>query len=409
VSDKSALRAGWARFVVPPLVVARTITSDIGVYGFSQATQPAPTILGIPGAHLNNPFPNLLLPPGNSLGRYTQLGDSVAWDTPDFRTGVNDRLNVSFQYALPGRFIAETTYFVNRGYDHPYNKRLNMMDPQLLYTHKSLVEQPVPNPFYQYGTPESFPGPLRNYPYLPATYLLKPYPQYVDLTQRNTQGIDNRYHALQLSLRKDFSQGYQLLWNYNYGRQNTGVFFNDLDEYANLFTMMPGTDGRHRMNFAGTFDLPFGKGRRYATNASTLVDAFIGGWTASPLYTYSSGQFLRFNPALVTGDPHIENPSRELYFDPTVFKMLPPYTPRTNPWQYEGIIGSTNWNIDLSVGKYFQITERLKAEFRFEAYNLTNSFVPGLPDMTVGSPLFGKSTTQANLGRQMQYTLRLHF
>jgi hypothetical protein len=51
----------------------------------------------------------------------------------------------------------------------------------------------------------------------------------------------------------------------------------------------------------------------------------------------------------------------------------------------------------------------LKAEFRFESYNLTNSFVPGLPNMTVGSPQFGKSTTQANLGRQMQYTLRLHF
>lgn len=71
--------------------------------------------------------------------------------------------------------------------------------------------------------------------------------------------------------------------------------------------------------------------------------------------------------------------------------------------------GSRNWTIDLSVSKFFQATERVKAEFRFEAYNLTNSFVPGLPNMMVGNPLFGRSTTQANLGRQLQYTLRLHF
>jgi hypothetical protein len=163
------------------------------------------------------------------------------------------------------------------------------------------------------------------------------------------------------------------------------------------------------MNFAGTFDLPFGKGRRFAAAGPKALDMVIGGWSASPMYTISSGEFLRFGPAVVTGDPSIENPSRDMYFDTSKFYLLPPYTPRMNPWQYDGVKGSRNWTIDLSVAKFFPVTERVRMEFRFEAYNLTNSFVPGLPNMTVGSPLFGKSTTQANLGRQMQYTLRLHF
>jgi hypothetical protein len=124
---------------------------------------------------------------------------------------------------------------------------------------------------------------------------------------------------------------------------------------------------------------------------------------------YGSGEYLRFGPMLATGDPAIENPTRNKYFDTSKFSLLPSYTSRTNPWQYDGVKGSPNWGIDLSVAKYFKITDSLKAEFRFESYNLTNSFVPGLPNMTVGSPQFGKSTTQANLGRQMQYTLRLHF
>jgi hypothetical protein len=409
INDKTVLRAGWARFVVPPLVVSKTITEDTGRYGFSQRTLAAPETLGIPGARLSNPFPSILLPVGSQYGRYTQLGDSVTWDNPNFRTGVNDRINISLQRSLFSGLVAEVTYFLGIGRNLPYEKNFNLMDPQLLYTYKSMAEQPVPNPFFQYGAKEKFPGLLREFPFVPATYQLRPYPQYLDLIQRNTPGIDDRYHSLQLRVRKQFSQGYQLMWNYAYARQSTEVFFNDLDRYADQFTMMPSKEPRHRMTFAGTFDLPFGQGRRFASGVPHILDYIIGGWSASPIIMYGSGEYLRFGPMLATGDPAIENPTRNKYFDTSKFSLLPSYTSRTNPWQYDGVKGSPNWGIDLSVAKYFKITDSLKAEFRFESYNLTNSFVPGLPNMTVGSPQFGKSTTQANLGRQMQYTLRLHF
>lgn len=408
LNDKTALRAGWARFVIPPLVVSRTISTDPGIYGFSQATSPAPAIEGVPGARLSNPFPSLLLPVGKAYGRYTQLGDSVVWDSPEFRTGVNDRINVSLQRFLGRGFVAEATYFANIGRGLPYEKNFNMMDPQLLYTHKSAAEQPAPNPFFMYPK-EKFPGPLRDYPYVPATYQLTPYPQYLDLIQRNTPGRDDRYHSMQLSLQKQFSDGYQLLWNYNYARQRTDAFFNDLDQYADRFSMIPSNMPRHRMNFAGTFDLPFGKGRRVGAGVPKIVDLVIGGWSASPVYTITSGEFLRFGAMAANGDPSIGNPTRDRYFDTSKFAVQPAYTPRTNPWQYDGVKGSRNWNLDLSVAKFFRITERVRTELRFEAYNLTNSFVPGLPNMMVGNPQFGRSTTQANLGRQMQYTLRLHY
>ena len=50
-------------------------------------------------------------------------------------------------------------------------------------------------------------------------------------------------------------------------------------------------------------------------------------------------------------------------------------------------------------------------EFKFEAYNTTNTFAPGLPNTNVLSSLFGRSTSQdqENRGREMQYSLRLHF
>ena len=65
--------------------------------------------------------------------------------------------------------------------------------------------------------------------------------------------------------------------------------------------------------------------------------------------------------------------------------------------------------MDGTVSKTFPIRERYKLEFRFEAYNLTNSLMWANPNMTSGNALFGRSTAAGddNRGREMQYTLRL--
>ena len=69
------------------------------------------------------------------------------------------------------------------------------------------------------------------------------------------------------------------------------------------------------------------------------------------------------------------------------------------------------WDVDGTLSKTFPIKEKYRLEFRFEAYNLTNSLMWANPNMTVGNSLFGRSTAQAttNRGREMQYTLRFMF
>ncbi len=112
----------------------------------------------------------------------------------------------------------------------------------------------------------------------------------------------------------------------------------------------------------------------------------------------------------VSGNPAIDNPTRSRYFDTSVFSPPTPYTPRTNPWQYPGVTGPRYGNLDATLSKFFPLKgERLRLEFKMEAYNLSNSFMASDPNMSVYSSLFGRSTGQANLGRQLQYTLRLHF
>lgn len=420
ITDKTAFRAGFARYVIPSLSSLNfTTLSRIPMPYFSSQTNAAPVLEGVPQARLSDPFPSsnpLILPVGKSLGRYTNLGDTADWVTPDLRTGVNDRINFTLQRELPRQIHGEVTYFMNLGHDLPYGRRPNIMDPQLSYTNKAELDRRIPNPFFEYLTPDKFPGALRNQRTVTVGSLLVPYPQYGSLRENNVAARLNRYYALQARLQKAFSGGYTLLWAYNYNHEWNSEFFNIDDEFLGRFTMLPSDNQRHRMSVAGTYDFPFGKGRKYVSNMHPVVNGILGGWSTSGLLLFRSGQYLRFGQMITDGsNPAIGNRTRDHWFDTSKFQKAEPFTKRTNPWQYPGLTGPKYWNLDATISKFFPIRERFRLEFKFEAYNLPNVFVPSMPITNVLSPSFGRAGVlgtgqeQENRGREMQYSLRLHF
>ena len=91
-----------------------------------------------------------------------------------------------------------------------------------------------------------------------------------------------------------------------------------------------------------------------------------------------------------------------------------------------GIYGPGYWQIDTSLSRTFQVREGQKLEFRAEAFNLTNSFIPGQPTtngtgttVNLNSNTFGQITTSQNStgatsatpssARVMQFALRYVF
>ncbi|MBM3812113.1 MAG: carboxypeptidase regulatory-like domain-containing protein [Acidimicrobiia bacterium] len=414
LSDRMSLRAGFARYVIPPVLTSDVLgAADSRYAGFGAITTVAPSLQGVPQARLNDPFPansNPLIPPvAKGLAIYTRLGSQADWNQRDLRTGVNDRINVSFQRQLPHLIHADITYFANVGSDLPFNQRMNLVDPNLIYTHKALLDQAVPNPFFGYLTPERFPGQLRNIRTVTRGSLLSPHPHYLALTQFNTAGVSNRYHALQMKLQRNFNSGLMFLVSYNFNRERSSTFFNDIDEFAQLFTYIQSNNPRHRIASAAVYEVPFGKGRRFAADMHPVANAVLGGWSMSGLLFYNSGAYLRFPTQIGPQETPTIYRDRAQWFDLTGFNRQPAYTPRSNPWQYPNLTGPRNWNMDTTLSKFFDLTERVRFELRLEAYNLTNSFVPNDPSTAFTAATFGRTTNQINRGREFQYTARFHF
>ena len=421
VTDKSAVRIGYARFASTLLAVIGP-NWNIPQYGYSATSTVLPFLQGVPQATFSNPFPSnnsLVLPEGDSLGGYTNIGTAAAsWFNQSVKTPTNDRLNFTYQFMLPGDFRMDVTYFVNFGHNiqPPSNgggsfesRNLNEANPQLSYTYGSALAEQVPNPFYNYGTPQTFPGPLRDEPQVSVGSLLEPYPQYGSLTQMFNSGFSEHYQALQIRAERAFSRGFTLMTAYNFNHEDSQIFFNDPDTFADHPTMHPDGAPHHRLNVAFAYKLPVGGGQRFLPNLPKVVNGILGGWTTSHNFMWHSGDFLQFGQMIANGDPILSQPSLTKWFNTSDFQAPLPYTPRTNPIQYAGLTGPRWWELDSTISKNFKLTERFMLEFRFEAYNLFNNFVPGDPDTNVYDSTFGMSTSQANTGRELQYSLRLHF
>jgi hypothetical protein len=65
--------------------------------------------------------------------------------------------------------------------------------------------------------------------------------------------------------------------------------------------------------------------------------------------------------------------------------------------------------MNASIFKQFHLTETRYGEFRWEAYNVTNTPIFGVPGTTVGASNFGVISSQANSPRSMRMVLKFYF
>ena len=81
----------------------------------------------------------------------------------------------------------------------------------------------------------------------------------------------------------------------------------------------------------------------------------------------------RIGPLIASGDPRVDNPGPDRWFNTGVFSRLPAYTRRANPVTYSGLTGPGYFNLDISLMKSFRVNERFSGELRLENIRVAGS------------------------------------
>lgn len=253
-----------------------------------------------------------------------------------------------------------------------------------------------------------------------------------------TQGIDcycpmgnSRYDSLQATIEKRYSFGYTLHGNYTYQKAQA----DSGDSYTILYNRPLGYGEKdfiphHQIVAAQTFEIPFGKGRKYGAGMNALFNLLIGGWNVDGVTTFYSGRPFTPNigsfpagalrpdvgpsgrPDKGSGDPYASNQNRDHWI---VGGLGGPFlVPANNQFGNYGLNtlrGPIFINQDLAIAKRFRVSERANFSFRAEGSNAFNHTNLGDPNNDVTSSDVGRITGLApNYEmRRLQFVLRLDF
>jgi len=184
-------------------------------------------------------------------------------------------------------------------------------------------------------------------------------------------------------------------------------------------------DARQRFVASYIWQLPVGQGMRFLDRGG-VVNTILGGWELSGITSYQSG----FPFTVESGSDYSNTGSSNArpdrtctgngqhtinnWFDKSCFTTsalsaaLDAGTPRFGNAGRNILTGPAFHNWDLALLKHFQVTERVKLEFRAETYNTFNFVAFGAPNSVVGNPNEGK-LGGAGQPRDIQFGLKLSF
>ena len=291
--------------------------------------------------------------------------------------------------------------------------------------------------------------------YYPTT--IKANPAFANTTSWVSQGA-SVYHGLEIDLRRSFVNGLQFRSNYTFSKNldngsawNTSVSANtpafvSVPQNSSLDYGPAATDVRHLFAVNGSYDLPFGKGKRVLYEASPVTNLLVSGITISSIANLQTGfpftPQLGYNP---TGSGDSRNPVRpdvnpnfhgaiythgttaeraNQFFNPAAFQA--PTYGTTGKLGRDTLTGPGYADWDLSLSKTTAITERVRTQFRAEFFNILNHTNLQTPNATilasgptqgtaanrnalaVSSPTAGVVTGAAT-SRQIQLGLKLLF
>jgi hypothetical protein len=434
LNEKTVVRGGYGVFFAPQFAIG----SPLATVGYNATTSYIASTNGdlTSLGSLSNPFPaGISQPVAKSLGTSTGIGQTFNLVDPTAKSPYVEQYSLDIQRQLPWAMALEVG-FVGSKSSHltlgSPNININALNPALLSEGSALIAS-VANPFYGNGG-VGVVGTAK----VQASQLLLPYPTFSNINYQFDDNDKAKYYSLIVKGQKRFSNGLTFLsaftWSRNWDESSAGAGntlnsgavapqnpYNMAAEYA-----FANVDSPLRWTTSFSYDLPFGKGKKFVSSSNLILSNVVGGWSLNATSIFQTGFPLQISQAKnynssfgygsqrpnASGISPVTSGSLESrlndYINPAAFTTAPEYTfgnlGRTIPMRGPG---QANW--DMSIFKTFTIKERIKSQFRFEALNAMNTPLFYAPNVSFGSSTFGQITQQANFSRELELALRFAF
>ena len=434
-----APRIGFAWMLTPKTVVR----SGFGIVFIDQSgittpftTPQFPFIQNVQQKTQDNLRPAFVLSQGPSVAPIpltpdAGLGQSVYTADRLAGSGYVQQWNLAVQHALTNNLSAEIAYvgshIIHVGIP---DSNLNQLTADQLDQGASLLQK-VPNPYYgQIPTSSSLGGKT-----VTRAQLLKPYPRFLNIaTYRHNSGQTD-YNALEAKVEQRLAHGIYLLFSYTHSKlidDASSVFSTTVLSSPNSSSLVAADTYRPWLerdssngdmpnvtSFSGIYDLPAGRGHRFASRG--ITDTLLGGWQLDAIMSLQSGMpvtvtqetnnnsFAGFSlqrPNLVgkpSLSPDLRTPAH--FFNTSAFGSAPQFTigsASRNP-----VRGPADRDLDLALIKHTTLFHETGMEFRAELFNVTNTPAFAQPNGSFGSAAFGSITSTTTDPRVMQLAIRL--
>jgi hypothetical protein len=429
LTDKLVMRGGYGIFYPQ--------TGGGGRDGFSTTTTWLPTVGGDglnpnPNGLLRNPYPNgLNQPVGSSQGLATLVGETVNAFSRQHPLGYVQNYSFDFQYEAAKGMVIEIGYTGSQGRKLLFGtgQQANQLAPQFLALGTDL-DANVANPFRGVISTGALSGAT-----VPRHRLLRPYPQFLGVNLSvDTPGASSSFNALVARYHWQISGSLNLLTTYQWSKviDNASEWqgWEVGDTLRNFYDLrvdrsISAHDIPQSFVSALVYELPVGKGRKFAADMHPVADAFLGGWQVSTIVRFSHGLPLLFTAPNTLSTygyqvqrPNVadlkaaavDNPTPDRWFNTSAFLAPGRFEPgNMTRWAPNIRFGPTR-HADLAILKNFRFGERVRAQFRGEMFNMTNTPQFGRANTTLGGGGFGTVSGTTNVGpRNIQLGLRIQF
>ena len=313
----------------------------------------------------------------------------------------------------------------------------NSMTFQAGYVGQRTTHLMVPMPYFQKDLLSN--GTIVGSPYLSGNPTV--YDAISQISGTATNG-NQSYNALQVVLQKRLSSGLEYSVAYTYSKCMTdssgyygswgGAALPTSPYWQNLYDKRAEWgpcyyDATHVLTSYATYDLPFGRDRKFGRSLNPVVNAVLGDWQANAILSLHTGFPLTISGPDASGTNSRGSRANCLspvnifgaqnsplggyqWFDPSAFGPAAPGTFGT--CGVATVRGPGLADMDFSLAKFFHFTERFQLEFRAEAVNLTNTPILNAPNAGLGSTLGllqGAGGAYGVFGRQLQFALKFHY